>query len=283
MGGEAGKSESQSAAQSQFGQDVWGGQAPALQQLYQAAGSLFGDVYGGQQGMIPGQTQVQQDIASAAMPAYQQQLGGGVTSGMGLQDILSQSLQQSMGQPSQTAQMYANIMGGEGNTYADAMKEKMIADASRAGQNMMSVADARAVGAGQPGSSRHGVLQSQGWKDINDRLQGGLFDIGYETFDKDLQNKLNIAQMADQSTMGRQQMMSNMLGQQNLAQQGGIGTGQTMQNLGMGSFAPSMVPWQSMGQYANVLGRPTVLGSGTSTGTSDSKAMGGGGGIGWGK
>lgn len=274
MGGQIGKSESESQAASQFGQDVWGGQGPALQQLYQQAGGLFGDVYGQQQGLIPGATQQQQQITEAAMPAYQQQLAGGATADMGLQNMLTQSLQQSGAQPSQTSQMYANIMGGKGNTYADAMKAIYQEDASQALQKAMSLADARAVGAGQSGSSRHGVLQSNLAEDINDRLLGGLFQTGYETFDKDLQNKLAIAQQADVGTLERQRMMSGMLQGQDVAQQGGIGAGQQMQNLGMGSFAPGMMPWQSMGNYANILGRPTVLGSGTSTAGSDSKALG---------
>lgn len=276
MGGDVGlsKSDSSSQANSNFNQDVWGGQAPALQGLYDSAAGLFGTTNNQMQSLIPGATKQQQQISADAMPAYQQQLAGGSTANMGLQDMLSQSLQQSMNNPSATSQMYANIMGGSGNNYADIMKDQYLKDASRAGQNMMSNMDARAVAAGQSGGSRHGVAQAEGWRNINDQLQQNMAQTGYETFDKDLQNKLNIAGLADQNTLAQQQMMSDMLSGQNAAQQGGIQAGQTMQNLGMGSFAPSMAPWQSAESYANVLGRPTVLGSGSSAAGSDSKSSG---------
>jgi len=282
MGGEGGKSESSSNARSNFSQDVWSGQSPALQQLYSNAGNLFQDIYSNQMNMIPGQVDVQNQITSSAIPAFQRQLSGGATSDMGLKQLLADSLRTSTSNPSNLSSIYANIMGGEGNNYADAMKSRMTADASRAGKNMMSVADARAVGAGQSGSSRHGVLQSQGWKDINDQLQRGLFDVGYNTFDKDLSNKLNIAKLADSNIMNRENLMADLLRGQDETTNAGINSGPILQNLGMGSFAPTMVPWQSMGQYANILGRPTILGSGSSSANSDSKAMSGGGGFGWG-
>ena len=91
---------------------------------------------------------------------------------------------------------------------------------------------------------------------------------------------MNIAQMADTNKLNTQTLMSNMLNSQNQTsmnayQQGG----QSMQNLGMGTMSPYNVPWDQMNQYANVMGQPTVLGSGTQT----SKSSGGGksGGIGF--
>lgn len=106
-----------------------------------------------------------------------------------------------------------------------------------------------------------------------------LADVGYNTFDKDLQNKLNIAQQADQGTLARQQLMSNMLGQQQGVSTGALGMGQNMQNLGMGAFAPGMMPWQNISNYANALGSPTVLSSGSSSGNSNAMGMSGGGGA----
>ena len=124
-----------------------------------------------------------------------------------------------------------------------------------------------------------GYFVAQGMYDINSNLQKNLADVGYNTFDKDLQNKLNIAQQADQGTLARQQLMSNMLGQQQGVSTGALGMGQNMQNLGMGSFAPSMMPWQNNSNYANALGSPTVLNSGSSSGNSNAMGMGGGGGA----
>jgi len=69
-----------------------------------------------------------------------------------------------------------------------------------------------------------------------------------------------------------------MLGQQQGVQTGALNSGGQMQNLGMGSFAPTMMPWQNMSNYANSIGSPTVLSSGSSSGNSSAMGMGGGGG-----
>jgi len=44
----------------------------------------------------------------------------------------------------------------------------------------------------------------------------------------------------------------------------------------MGSFAPSMIPWQNLSNYSNVIGSPNVLSSGNSSSNSSSKSGGGG-------
>ncbi len=67
-----------------------------------------------------------------------------------------------------------------------------------------------------------------------------------------------------------------MLGSQQQTQNQGIQGGQGMQNLGMGQFNPYMAPWQAMGQYANTIGRPTILSEGTMSGESSSKGASGG-------
>lgn len=113
-----------------------------------------------------------------------------------------------------------------------------------------------------------------------DRLADQQTDVGFETFDKDLNRKMGIAQRADQFDMGRLQSAGNMLGQQQGAMQGGLGAGKGMQQLGMGQFAPSQVPWQNVSQYASAIGRPTVLGSGSGSGSADSKGFGLSGGVG---
>ena len=59
----------------------------------------------------------------------------------------------------------------------------------------------------------------------------------------------------------------------------GMGYGSGMQNLGMGSMAPWMQAqnqgWNNMNNYAGVIGGPTVLGSGSSSGSSKSVGSGG--------
>ena len=122
-------------------------------------------------------------------------------------------------------------------------------------------------------------------QDELDRLGQQQTNIGYNTFDKDLERKLGIAQRADAFDFGKLQNVSGMLGAQQGAMAGGLGMGQGMQNLGMGQFAPFMAPWQAAGQYSSTIGRPTVLGSGTSSADSSAKGFGmsGYGGVGGGK
>ena len=88
--------------------------------------------------------------------------------------------------------------------------------------------------------------------------------VGYDTFDKDLQNKLMIAQQADSNTLNRQQMLSDMLGQQQNTISGALAGAQGVQNLGMGQFMPLNIPWDYMNNYASAIGAPTVLSSGNS-------------------
>jgi hypothetical protein len=274
MGGSSSKSKSKSNAGYQ--DSVWGGQTPALKQLYSDAGDLYNQTNSQMQGMIPGAQQDMQDITAQTNPAWQDQMQGGVYQDMNLQNQLMGSLNQSMNNPSAMSEINAMTMGGEGNNYADAMKESYISDANRAQENMLQNTDARAAASGMSGGSRHGMMQGLGMEGINDQLQKNLAKTGYDTFDKDLTRKLEIAGMADQNTFGRQQMMSNMLGQQQGTMNQGIQGGQQMQNLNMGQFAPTMMPWEAAGEYGNVIGRPTILGSGSQEGKSKSSSKGGG-------
>jgi len=131
------------------------------------------------------------------------------------------------------------------------------------------------------GGSRHGIATGLGMESINDQLQKNLAQTGYSTFDQDLNRKLAIAQQADQGNLARQQMMSQMIGQQNQAQQSAIEGGQNVQNINMGQYAPQMMPWDAMAEYSNVIGRPTILGSGSQSGSSRSGSISGG--VGGGK
>jgi hypothetical protein len=271
---------------SNFGQSVFN--QDALKQMYGRAGDMYGQQQGEFAKMQPWATDFTKGAAADTQKAWQDQLLGGAYQGVNAGDIQSQ-LQQSMQDPSKTSQIYAQMMGGEGNNYADAMKGQYMKDAQRAQEQMLSNLDARAAGAGQSGSSRHGIAQGLGMRGINDALQGQLAKTGYETFDKDLQNKLGIAGQADQNTLARQQLMQNMLSGKQSAMQGGIQNASGVQNLGMGAFAPGMMNWQNFNQYANALGGPAILSHGTNTGsgnasgyssgTSSAHGKSGGGGV----
>lgn len=272
-GGSLGKSESSASQGAQFGQDVFGPQAGALSGLYGSLANLFGQTNNQMQQQIPGAVGQQQAIYEGAMPAWQQQMQGGAFQGMPLQQQYADALLGG-GAEQDINQM---IMGGAGNNYAQAMKDQLAGDAiDRMGRGLASI-DSRASAAGQPGSSRHGLVQSDLIRNEMDRLGEQQTNIGYNTFDKDLERKLGIAQRADQFDLGRLQSAQNMLGAQQGAMAGGLGASGAMQGLGMGQFNPSMAPWQAAQGYAQGIGAPTVLSSGSSSMDSDSKSMGGSG------
>ena len=278
MSGGGSYNQSKANNQSNFNQKIPKWQSDALTKMYGAAASTFGNTGNSINQQMGGAQDYINRTHQSAMPEWQSQLSGGVYKGMDNANALSNSLQQSLSNPTATSQIYGQMMGGQGNNYADAMKASYLGDANRATDNMLANLDSRAAASGMSGGSRHGVATSQGMYDINSQLQKNLADTGYNTFDKDLANKLNIAQQADQGTLARQQMMSGMLGQQQGVQTGALNAGGQMQNLGMGSFAPTMMPWQNMSNYANSIGSPTVLSSGGSSGSSNAMGVSGGGG-----
>ena len=264
------KSDNEAEQAANFNQNVWGGQAPALQGLYGQMGELFGQTTGGMQALQPGATQQMQDVYQQTQQPWQQQMQGGTYQGMDLQGKFADTL----GQPSAMSELNNQIMGGQGNDYADAMRTQMQSDAFDTLGRQYANIDQRAANSGMGGSSRHGILQSQAFQDVNKQLGENLTNVGYQTFDRNLDRNLGIAQQADMNRMTEQGNLGNMLAQQNQAIAGGMDFGQGMQNLGMGQFAPSMAPWQAATPYASALGRPTVLGSGTSSGSSEGSAFG---------
>jgi hypothetical protein len=278
MSGGGSYNQSNAKNQSNFNQTIPQWQSDALTKMYGAAASTFGNTGSAINAQTPGVQSYIDQTNAAAMPEWKNQLAGGVYQGMDNANALSNSLQQSLSNPTATSQIYGQMMGGQGNNYADAMKASYLGDANRITDNMLSTLDSRAAASGMSGGSRHGVATSQGMYDINSNLQKQLADTGYNTFDKDLTNKLNIAQQADQGTLARQQLMSSMLGQQQGVQTGALNAGGQMQNLGMGSMAPTMMPWQNMSNYANSIGSPTVLSSGGSSGNSSAMGASAGGG-----
>lgn len=278
MSGGGSYNQSNAKNQSNFNQTIPQWQSDALTKMYNAAAGTFGNTGSAISGQTPGAQSYIDQTNQSAMPEWQNQLSGGVYKGMDNANALSNSLQQSLSSPTNTQQIYGQMMGGNGNNYADAMKASYIGDANRATDNMLANLDSRAAASGMSGGSRHGVATSQGMYDINSNLQKNLAQTGYDTFNQDLNNKLGIASQADSNTLARQQMMSGMLNSQQGVQSNALGQGQNMQNLGMGSFAPTMMPWQNMSNYANSIGSPTVLNSGGSSGNSSAMGVSGGGG-----
>jgi hypothetical protein len=274
MGQNAYQNSDSSNANSFMNQNVWGGQSPYLQNMYGMAQSLFGDKMGELNRMTPGAMNFQNQQAQGAAGANQGMQQGGVYGGLGIGNQLMDSLKQSQNSPSNMQQINSMIMGGNGNSSLDALKGSLEANAARSGQLNSATNAAQSAASGMSGGSRQGVMDSLGANDINRNLQNTEAQLGYDTFNSDLQRKLDIAGAADANTFNRQNLMSGMLGQQQNTVNQGINNTGNIQQAGMGQFNVSNQPWNSFQQYANALGGPSVLNSGGSNSSSQGQGSG---------
>jgi hypothetical protein len=261
-------------ANSFMNQNVWGGQSPYLQNMYGMAQALYGDKMGELNRMTPGAMNFQNQQAQGAAGANAGMQQGGVYGGLGIGNQLMDSLKQSQNSPSNMQQINSMIMGGNGNNYLDAMKGTLETDAARSNQLNQATNTAQAAASGMSGGSRQGVMDALNQDNVNKNLQSTEAQLGYNSFNEDLQRKLGIAQQADTNTFNRQNLMSGMLGQQqNTVNQGIQNTG-NIQQAGMGQFNVSNQPWNSFQQYANALGGPSILNSGGSNSSSQGQGSG---------
>jgi hypothetical protein len=278
MSASGSQNSNSSGAQSSMGQDVWGGQSSFLQGLYGAAQNLFGQNNQQVQNAIPGAVDYMNNVANGTQSANQGMQQGGVYNGLNIGNQLMDSLNQSQNSPSNMQQINSMIMGGNGNNYLDAMKGTLENDASRINNLNSAENSAQAAASGMSGGSRQGVLDSLNRDNTNRNLQNTEAQLGYNTFDTDLQRKLGIAQQADSNTLARQNLMSGMLGQQQGAVNQGIQNSQGVQQMGMSPFQAYQQPWTGLQNYSNTIGGPTVLNSGQSS--SNSQGQGSGWGFG---
>ena len=300
MSGNMSKNESENYSQTQTG--ISGDQSPYLKDMWGQAQDWVNNNQGNWdqmlQGLQPGVQQAGQQSQGqygrnmgGASDAYQQQLGGGVYGqaygDRGIGNVLGESMMNSLNNPSAMQDINSMIMGGSGNNYADAMKDQYIQDASRAQQMMLANTDARAAASGMSGGSRHGMQQGMGNEAITKNLQSNLAQTGFNTFDKDLDRKLNIAQQADQGTLARQGMLQNMMGQQNAASTGALGNLGMMNQQAAGGmdmnnqFNQNMMGNMAQGQQPlswlnSMIGGPVMSSSGQSQGSASGMSMGGG-------
>jgi hypothetical protein len=281
MGGSVGKSSADSSSAGSFGQNVWGGQTPYLQNLYQQAGNLFGTTSQGALSQAPWASQYASNVAQTMNPAFQQQLQGGAYAGLDAGQIYG-DIAKSMQQPTATQGLYGEIMSGTGGLpLAREVQRNMVQNASDVMGTTLAGIDARAAGAGLPGSSRHGIAQGQAIQGINKNLQQDLAQLGYQAYEPNLQRQLGIASQADQSNLARQQMLTGGIAGQQAAMTGAMGYAPEMQALGMGGMAPYTQAWGPMGMYSQALGGPQVLSSGNMSAGSNSSSKGAGiGGLG---
>lgn len=282
MGGSAGKNKSSSNANTRYQDDVWGTSGDALKGLYDQASNLYGSQggYGQQmQDKAGALDPYNQQIMDNTMRGTQGMLGGGSYGDTNqIRNQLMDSLNQTTG-GSQTGKMYESIVGGKGNTYIDPMVNAMKASSMENLNRMNNSIGMDAAAAGQSGSSRHAMQNAMQSREMNNDMLDREMNMRGGAYDTDLQMKMGIAQQADQGIQGSQDRLLSMLQGADQNVQTGMGMGQNQQNLGMGSMAPWMqanqAPWNSMQNYSNILGGPTILGSGSGSQSGNSKGVGG--------
>jgi hypothetical protein len=259
-----------SSGGSDFLQNVFN--SGALQNLYNAAQSAYGNANAQTQQQLPGAMQNNNIAAQQAMGANNQNLQGGVYGNLGIGNSLMQSLNSTLNNPSNSQKLYQQITGGEGNSYLPALKASMEKDQNNINNMNQAQIDAQAAAAGQSGGARQGVAQALNTQLGNQALARNENQMGYDTFNQDLQNKLGIAGMADQNTLARQQLMSGMLGQQQGTINQGIGNTSNIQGYNMGGMNAANAGMNPLQQYIAAIGGPAILNSGSSRNNTNSSA-----------
>ena len=270
-----------SSNQSSFNQRIMAEQIPALTGLWNSAGNLYGynqNQFGNFNSMAQQLTPWMFQQAQQASPAYQQQLGGGI------QDPnLTRQFNQFMDSPSATQSIYADVLGGASQSYADPLVNQLRQDMQiNMNRGPMRDLNTNAANLGRAGSDRN-VLQ-RALTDAENNRNFGVLSAGIrnDSQAKDMALRMKIAEQADANKLGGLQLGFNSLNQRNANQQGAFGLGSAMQNMGMGVFAPWMqgqsAMWNPMMNYANVIGAPQMLSSGQSSGKSSGWNFGGGAG-----
>lgn len=279
MGGSVGGNKSKS--KSETGQDVWGPQGGALERLYGNAGDMMdNNNYG--QGMLNSIAEnlapYMEKIMNSATGGMDDQLGGG--SFGDTTDVRNQLMNNMRGTQGQSkmGDMYSSIVGGEGNTYIDPMVDAMKSGAMENNAMLHSGTAMDAASVGQGGSSRHAMQNAMTNRATNKDMMDKETMMRGGAYDTDLNMKMDIARMADTNSQLNNDRLFNMMTGSDSNKQYGMGYGSQAQNLGMGSMAPWMQNmnqgWNNMTNYSNIIGGPTVLGSGSQSGSS--KGAGGG-------
>ena len=216
------QSQSQNASQST--QDVYGAQSPYLQDVYAQAQNAFGQGMNDVNGMRPMVQGSMGDALGQAQGAYGNQMGGGFAQGL------------------------ASQVGP--NAYTDALKGQIASDAMKLKQQNLGSLDARAAAAGMSGSSGYRDQVNEMSNSVDENALNQMSQLGFNSFDRGLQNQMNLAGMMDQN------------------QQGAMGNLQNIQSGAMNMFNPSILGQQMAANYAQTIGGPTVLSNGFSQGTS---------------
>lgn len=246
-------------------------QQRAQKEVFNAAKDMFGAQGNSLKSLLP---QLQSQLSSSnakVQDLINQNSVGGAFSDVNPTELLGK-IESFRNTPSQSSGLYEQIMGGKGNSYLDAMKDSLLKDAQRRRDLSTASLDARLAGGGMSGGARHGVAQALIDRDINDSLANQMTQVGYNTFENDLQNKLNIARQADSNSLARDQMFTNTANQLISGKDANMDAALEGQyrNIGniFGLASLNNMPWTNLQNYSAAIGNPTVLTNSTSNGSS---------------
>lgn len=264
---------SKSKSSSVFNESVMKEQIPYLEQMWGAGGNLFNMGYPYFNPMMAGGVGLMDRSVNEMWAPWQQKLGGGIYGDMDTTGMYESAFNQLGAPPSYQRDLYTSIMGGEGNDYVDALGDQMRLESEKTLGSNLAMLDRRA--GLMMGSSPFELATAKTVSESADDLNTRIAQLGYETFDKDLAMKLDIAGLADQNwltaSMGRLDSAERAMAAEEAARTGGLNFGGNLYGAGMNQF---MMPYQASMFYPQFMGQPIVLGSGNSS--SRSFSLGGG-------
>ena len=286
MGGSLGFSKSKSASESSQSTFVDAAQAPFLQQLRQSAlgvqqgqqgqigQQLFGlgeNLSGQGQQFLGGLGQTQGQLGQFGQAGFGQGQGGidalqGIAAGT---NPAAQALQQQAQGQNPFLQQQINQLGG---------------DITRQFERGLGGIRSEAVGGGQLGGGRQGVAEGLLGESAQRQFAQASTQLRSQDIGRQLQASSGLLGFQGQAAgqlagLGQQQGLGNQASQlQGLLGQGQLGLGGLEQlqgqfNLGFSPFQAQFSPLQSL---AGIIGGPTVLSQGQSTGSASSFSLAGG-------
>lgn len=198
------------------------------------------------------------DVYNAGGDAYGQAQQGINDLQPGVSADMANAQQQAMGG-------FGNQMGGgfasglQGqvgpNSYVNNLAGDMMSDAAKIKQQNLGGLDARAAAAGMSGSTGYRNSANQMASNVDEQTMQGMNNLRFNAYNQGVQNNMNLAGMMDGN------------------QQGAMGNLQNMQQGSMNQFNPHMMGLNAAGQYANIIGGPTVLGQSSSSGGSSQSSQ----------
>jgi len=287
MGGSLGFSKSKSASESSQSTFVDPSQGPFLQAL-RSAGLDVTQEQLGSIGQLFGQSEQLQGLGQnflGGLGQTQGQLGqlGGAGFGQGQAGI--EGLQGIVSGQNPAAQALQQQAQGQ-NPFLQQQIGQLGEDVTRQFERGLAATNAQAVGAGQLGGGRQGVAQGLLGESATRQFAQGATALRSQDIGRQLQASQSLlgAQgaagqalggLGQQQGLGNQQaQLQGLLGQGQLGL-GGLGQLQGQFNLGLSPFEAQFSPLQN---FAGILGGPTVLSEGSSTGSSSAFSVSAGGG-----